>query len=268
MTLAEERAWLYENMPDRKQAALLDAYVVSKDSDTDAKVEGTIVYVRSVGKDGKPTVNKKGEESQWRVASDYSSDTWYKLSQMGTSTDTRYQQAVTISKNGGDAKKVLNYYEYVQGYTDKGEDAPAVEERRDWIYNCGGSATERATMDAILTRTSDEVKTKGAIVYTRTKQKDGTWGDWKVVADYSSADWYALSKTSYYDEAQKAYQSMGIPPATSKKFFETFSTLNAKNEKGETVNGLKSKRTWELLNSLSLTKAQKQFLYDLCYKKK
>lgn len=241
-TMDDKRSWIRENITDTKQAALLDGYIVSKSSSNEVKVEGTIVSTR--------TQNEAGEWNDWEVKADYTNDTWYALSQRSSEA---YEKALSISKANGDAEKVLEYYEYLDS-----QDKVSAEEKRDWIYSCGGTAEERATMDAILTRSGDEVTTKGAIVYSKGK----------VVADYSSEIWYEISKTSYYDKAQTAYQSKGISPETSKKFFEEFSTLTAKGASGKTVNGLKKERTWKLLNRLNLTQAQKQFLYDLCKKNK
>ncbi len=262
MSMDEKRSWIHDNVTDSKQAALLDAYIVSQGNEKEAKVEGNVVWVRSIDKDGKPKVSKSGEVAQWEVATDYSEDTWYKLSQMGSDgNDNRYQNALTVAHKGGDAKKVLAYYEYCDSQTD----TPSAEEKRDWIYNCGGSAEERATMDSILTRSSDEVKTKGAIVYTRNQKDDGTWSDWEVVADYSGKDWYEVSKTGYYEKAKKAYSAVGIKPSTFSTVYEKWSTITAKDASGKTVSGLKKKRTIAYLNTTSLTSAQKQyFLTQVC----
>lgn len=257
MNTEEKRNWIYDNVENRSQAAVLDAYMVSNGNEV--KVEGNIVSA----------LFGNGE---WNVVSDYSSETWYKLSQYGNDgNDTRYQKALTVSRKGGDATKVLKYYEYC----DSQRDTPSYEERRDWIYKCGASASERAIMDAYLTRQDKdtEVMTKGGIVYTRSlgsngKPKtyaDGSKATWKVASDYTSKDWYEVSKTGYYDKARKAYESVGIRPSTFSTIYEAWSALSAKDANGRTVNGLKKRRTIEYLNTTNLTREQKQyFLTQVC----
>lgn len=257
MNTEEKRNWIYDNVENRSQAAVLDAYMVSNGNEV--KVEGNIVSA----------LFGNGE---WNVVSDYSSETWYKLSQYGNDgNDSRYQKALTVSRKGGDATKVLKYYEYC----DSQRDTPSYEERRDWIYKCGASASERAIMDAYLTRQDKdtEVMTKGGIVYTRSlgsngKPKtyaDGSKATWKVASDYTSKDWYEVSKTGYYDKARKAYESVGIRPSTFSTIYEAWSALSAKDANGRTVNGLKKRRTIEYLNTTNLTREQKQyFLTQVC----
>lgn len=269
MTATQKRDWLHENVKDTKQAALLDAYILSKNKSTNVKVEGNVVYTMSLGEDGKPSVAKDGTVAEWKVKADYTDDTWYAISQYG---DSKYQKGLTAVRKGANPKTIRKYLDDMQAYQDSHKNqSMSSEERGQWIRKNGGTPKEQAILDAYMLRkdSNTDAKVKDGIVYTLELGEDGkpkvyksgSVAEWKVKADYTSDEWYAASQTDYYNKAKTAYSACGIKPTVFVDFYTKWSDLSAKDASGKTVSGLKKKRTKELLDKMKISTEQKAYLY-------
>ena len=269
MTATQKRDWLHQNVKDTKQAALLDAYILSKNKSTNVKVEGNVVYTMSLGEDGKPSVANDGTVAEWKVKADYTDDTWYAISQHG---DSKYQKGLTAVRKGANPKTIRKYLDDMQAYQDSHKNQNmSSEERRQWIRKNGGTPKEQAILDAYMLRkdSNTDAKVKDGIVYTLELGEDGkpkvyksgSVAEWKVKADYTSDEWYAASQTDYYNKAKTAYSACGIKPTVFVDFYTKWSDLSAKDASGKTVSGLKKKRTKELLDKMKISTEQKAYLY-------
>lgn len=268
MTATQKRDWLRENVKDTKQAALLDAYILSKNKSTNVKVEGNVVYTMSLGEDGKPSVTKDGTVAEWKVKADYTDDTWYAISRHG---DSKYRKGLTAVRKGANPKTIRKYLDDMQAYQDSKNQSMSFEERGQWIRKNGGTPKEQAILDAYMLRkdSNTDAKVKDGIVYTLELGEDGkpkvyksgSVAEWKVKADYTSDEWYAVSQTDYYDKAKTAYSACGIKPTVFVDFYAKWSDLSAKDASGKTVSGLKKKRTKELLDKMKISTEQKAYLY-------
>lgn len=268
MTATQKRDWLRENVKDTKQAALLDAYILSKNKSTNVKVEGNVVYTMSLGEDGKPSVAKDGTVAEWKVKADYTDDTWYAISRHG---DSKYRKGLTAVRKGANPKTIRKYLDDMQAYQDSKNQSMSSEERRQWIRRNGGTPKEQAILDAYMLRkdSNTDAKVKDGIVYTLELGEDGkprvyksgSVAEWKVKADYTSDEWYAVSQTDHYDKAKTAYSACGIKPTVFVDFYTRWSDLSAKDASGKTVSGLKKKRTKELLDKMKISTEQKAYLY-------
>lgn len=269
MTATQKRDWLHQNVKDTKQAALLDAYILSKNKSTNVKVEGNVVYTMSLGEDGKPSVANDGTEAEWKVKADYTDDTWYAISQHG---DSKYQKGLTAVRKGANPKTIRKYLDDMQAYQDSHKNqSMSSEERGQWIRKNGGTPKEQAILDAYMLRkdSNTDAKVKDGIVYTLELGEDGkpkvyksgSVAEWKVKADYTSDEWYAASQTDYYNKAKTAYSACGIKPTVFVDFYTKWSDLSAKDASGKTVSGLKKKRTKELLDKMKISTEQKAYLY-------
>lgn len=268
MTATQKRDWLRENVKDTKQAALLDAYILSKNKSTNVKVEGNVVYTMSLGEDGKPSVTKDGTVAEWKVKADYTDDTWYAISRHG---DSKYRKGLTAVRKGANPKTIRKYLDDMQAYQDSKNQSMSSEERRQWIRRNGGTPKEQAILDAYMLRkdSNTDAKVKDGIVYTLELGEDGkprvyksgSVAEWKVKADYTSDEWYAVSQTDHYDKAKTAYSACGIKPTVFVDFYTRWSDLSAKDASGKTVSGLKKKRTKELLDKMKISTEQKAYLY-------
>lgn len=269
MTATQKRDWLHQNVKDTKQAALLDAYILSKNKSTNVKVEGNVVYTMSLGEDGKPSVANDGTVAEWKVKADYTDDTWYAISQHG---DSKYQKGLTAVRKGANPKTIRKYLDDMQAYQDSHKNQNmSSDERSQWIRKNGGTPKEQAILDAYMLRkdSNTDAKVKDGIVYTLELGEDGkpkvyksgSVAKWKVKADYTSDEWYASSQTDYYDKAKTAYSACGIKPTVFVDFYTKWSDLTAKDASGKTVSGLKKKRTKELLDKMKISTEQKAYLY-------
>lgn len=269
MTATQKRDWLHQNVKDTKQAALLDAYILSKNKSTNVKVEGNVVYTMSLGEDGKPSVANDGTVAEWKVKADYTDDTWYAISQHG---DSKYQKGLTAVRKGANPKTIRKYLDDMQAYQDSHKNqSMSSEERGQWIRKNGGTPKEQAILDAYMLRkdSNTDAKVKDGIVYTMELGEDGkpkvyksgSVAEWKVKADYTSDEWYAASQTDYYNKAKTAYSACGIKPTVFVDFYTKWSDLSAKDASGKTVSGLKKKRTKELLDKMKISTEQKAYLY-------
>ena len=268
MTATQKRDWLRENVKDTKQAALLDAYILSKNKSTNVKVEGNVVYTMSLGEDGKPSVTKDGTVAEWKVKADYTDDTWYAISRHG---DSKYRKGLTAVRKGANPKTIRKYLDDMQAYQDSKNQSMSFEERGQWIRKNGGTPKEQAILDAYMLRkdSNTDAKVKDGIVYTLELGEDGkpkvyksgSVAEWKVKADYTSDEWYAVSQTDHYDKAKTAYSACGIKPTVFVDFYTRWSDLSAKDASGKTVSGLKKKRTKELLDKMKISTEQKAYLY-------
>lgn len=269
MTATQKRDWLHQNVKDTKQAALLDAYILSKNKSTNVKVEGNVVYTMSLGEDGKPSVANDGTVAEWKVKADYTDDTWYAISQHG---DSKYQKGLTAVRKGANPKTIRKYLDDMQAYQDSHKNqSMSSEERGQWIRKNGGTPKEQAILDAYMLRkdSNTDAKVKDGIVYTLELGEDGkpkvyksgSVAEWKVKADYTSDEWYAASQTDYYNKAKTAYSACGIKPTVFVDFYTKWSDLSAKDASGKTVSGLKKKRTKELLDKMKISTEQKAYLY-------
>lgn len=268
MTATQKRDWLRENVKDTKQAALLDAYILSKNKSTNVKVEGNVVYTMSLGEDGKPSVTKDGTVAEWKVKADYTDDTWYAISRHG---DSKYRKGLTAVRKGANPKTIRKYLDDMQAYQDSKNQSMSSEERGQWIRRNGGTPKEQAILDAYMLRkdSNTDAKVKDGIVYTMELGEDGkpkvyksgSVAEWKVKADYTSDEWYAVFQTDHYDKAKIAYSACGIKPAVFVDFYTRWSDLSAKDASGKTVSGLKKKRTKELLDKMNISTEQKAYLY-------
>ncbi len=268
MTATQKRDWLRENVKDTKQAALLDAYILSKNKSTNVKVEGNVVYTMSLGEDGKPSVTKDGTVAEWKVKADYTDDTWYAISRHG---DSKYRKGLTAVRKGANPKTIRKYLDDMQAYQDSKNQSMSFEERGQWIRRNGGTPKEQAILDAYMLRkdSNTDAKVKDGIVYTMELGEDGkpkvyksgSVAEWKVKADYTSDEWYAVSQTDHYDKAKTAYSACGIKPTVFVDFYTRWSDLSAKDASGKTVSGLKKKRTKELLDKMKISTEQKAYLY-------
>lgn len=268
MTATQKRDWLRENVKDTKQAALLDAYILSKNKSTNVKVEGNVVYTMSLGEDGKPSVTKDGTVAEWKVKADYTDDTWYAISRHG---DSKYRKGLTAVRKGANPKTIRKYLDDMQAYQDSKNQSMSSEERGQWIRKNGGTPKEQAILDAYMLRkdSNTDAKVKDGIVYTLELGEDGkpkvyksgSVAEWKVKADYTSDEWYAASQTDYYNKAKTAYSACGIKPTVFVDFYTKWSDLSAKDASGKTVSGLKKKRTKELLDKMKISTEQKAYLY-------
>lgn len=268
MTATQKRDWLRENVKDTKQAALLDAYILSKNKSTNVKVEGNVVYTMSLGEDGKPSVTKDGTVAEWKVKADYTDDTWYAISRHG---DSKYRKGLTAVRKGANPKTIRKYLDDMQAYQDSKNQSMSFEERGQWIRRNGGTPKEQAILDAYMLRkdSNTDAKVKYGIVYTLELGEDGkpkvyksgSVAEWKVKADYTSDEWYAASQTDYYNKAKTAYSACGIKPTVFVDFYTKWSDLSAKDASGKTVSGLKKKRTKELLDKMKISTEQKAYLY-------
>lgn len=268
MTATQKRDWLRENVKDTKQAALLDAYILSKNKSTNVKVEGNVVYTMSLGEDGKPSVTKDGTVAEWKVKADYTDDTWYAISRHG---DSKYRKGLTAVRKGVNPKTIRKYLDDMQAYQDSKNQSMSFEERGQWIRKNGGTPKEQAILDAYMLRkdSNTDAKVKDGIVYTLELGEDGkpkvyksgSVAEWKVKADYTSDEWYAVSQTDHYDKAKTAYSACGIKPTVFVDFYTRWSDLSAKDASGKTVSGLKKKRTKELLDKMKISTEQKAYLY-------
>ena len=269
MTATQKRDWLHQNVKDTKQAALLDAYILSKNKSTNVKVEGNVVYTMSLGDDGKPSVANDGTVAEWKVKADYTDDTWYAISQHG---DSKYQKGLTAVRKGANPKTIRKYLDDMQAYQDSHKNqSMSSEERGQWIRKNGGTPQEQAILDAYMLRkdSNTDAKVKDGIVYTLELGEDGkpkvyksgSVAEWKVKADYTSDEWYAASQTDYYDKTKTAYSACGIKPTVFVDFYTKWSDLSAKDASGKTVSGLKKKRTKELLDKMKISTEQKAYLY-------
>lgn len=268
MTATQKRDWLRENVKDTKQAALLDAYILSKNKSTNVKVEGNVVYTMSLGEDGKPSVTKDGTVAEWKVKADYTDDTWYAISRHG---DSKYRKGLTAVRKGANPKTIRKYLDDMQAYQDSKNQSMSFEERGQWIRKNGGTPKEQAILDAYMLRkdSNTDAKVKDGIVYTLELGEDGkpkvyksgSVAEWKVKADYTSDEWYAVSQTDHYDKAKTAYSACGIKPTVFVDFYAKWSDLSAKDASGKTVSGLKKKRTKELLDKMKISTEQKAYLY-------
>lgn len=269
MTATQKRDWLHQNMKDTKQAALLDAYILSKNKSTNVKVEGNVVYTMSLGEDGKPSVANDGTVAEWKVKADYTDDTWYAISQHG---DSKYQKGLTAVRKGANPKTIRKYLDDMQAYQDSHKNqSMSSEERGQWIRKNGGTPKEQSILDAYMLRkdSNTDAKVKDGIVYTLELGEDGkpkvyksgSVAEWKVKADYTSDEWYAASQTDYYNKAKTAYSACGIKPTVFVDFYTKWSDLSAKDASGKTVSGLKKKRTKELLDKMKISTEQKAYLY-------
>lgn len=268
MTATQKRDWLRENVKDTKQAALLDAYILSKNKSTNVKVEGNVVYTMSLGEDGKPSVTKDGTVAEWKVKADYTDDTWYAISRHG---DSKYRKGLTAVRKGANPKTIRKYLDDMQAYQDSKNQSMSFEERGQWIRKNGGTPKEQAILDAYMLRkdSNTDAKVKDGIVYTLELGEDGkpkvyksgSVAEWKVKADYTSDEWYAVSQTDHYDKAKTAYSACGIKPTVFVDFYAKWSDLSAKDAFGKTVSGLKKKRTKELLDKMKISTEQKAYLY-------
>lgn len=268
MTATQKRDWLRENVKDTKQAALLDAYILSKNKSTNVKVEGNVVYTMSLGEDGKPSVTKDGTVAEWKVKADYTDDTWYAISRHG---DSKYRKGLTAVRKGANPKTIRKYLDDMQAYQDSKNQSMSFEERGQWIRRNGGTPKEQAILDAYMLRkdSNTDAKVKDGIVYTLELGEDGkpkvyksgSVAEWKVKADYTSDEWYAVSQTDHYDKAKTAYSACGIKPTVFVDFYAKWSDLSAKDASGKTVSGLKKKRTKEMLDKMKISTEQKAYLY-------
>lgn len=268
MTATQKRDWLRKNVKDTKQAALLDAYILSKNKSTNVKVEGNVVYTMSLGEDGKPSVTKDGTVAEWKVKADYTDDTWYAISRHG---DSKYRKGLTAVRKGANPKTIRKYLDDMQAYQDSKNQSMSFEERGQWIRKNGGTPKEQAILDAYMLRkdSNTDAKVKDGIVYTLELGEDGkpkvyksgSVAEWKVKADYTSDEWYAVSQTDHYDKAKTAYSACGIKPTVFVDFYAKWSDLSAKDASGKTVSGLKKKRTKELLDKMKISTEQKAYLY-------
>lgn len=268
MTATQKRDWLRENVKDTKQAALLDAYILSKNKSTNVKVEGNVVYTMSLGEDGKPSVTKDGTVAEWKVKADYTDDTWYAISRHG---DSKYRKGLTAVRKGANPKTIRKYLDDMQAYQDSKNQSMSFEERGQWIRRNGGTPKEQSILDAYMLRkdSNTDAKVKDGIVYTLELGEDGkprvyksgSVAEWKVKADYTSDEWYAVSQTDHYDKAKTAYSACGIKPTVFVDFYAKWCDLSAKDASGKTVSGLKKKRTKELLDKMKISTEQKAYLY-------
>jgi len=121
---------------------------------------------------------------------------------------------------------------------------------------------QKAQLDALMIPSSDaEVKAEGAVVYQKNSD-----GEWKVKADYTSPAWFKISTlgSSQYQEA-KGGEKNGLRPETYLTIYNNWKTIDAKDENGDTVRGLKKKRAKEYLDSLSLPASVYDYIWTVVF---
>ena len=154
---------------------------------------------------------------------DYSDPEMFDLSMKGKSV---YDKAVKAKASGIPVKSYTSLYDKKNAYS--GEDK--ADYMRGEIMKMNLSAKQKELLDDLL------VSDKGRN------------------PDYSSPAWFEISMlgSSQYKDA-KGGEKIGLKPETYLDVYKKWQTIDAKNKKGKTVNGLKKKRAKQYLDSLTIT---------------
>lgn len=175
---------------------------------------------------------------------DYTSPEWFALS----SDKDRYEKAKCAVSDGIPVEAYYKYYTLKSDlYNEKqSDDGPSDKEmwRRDLLKDRSLTVKQKQALEEHL--------------YSN--------GGKYACADYTSTAWFELSVLPgcAYEDAEQAFGSVGIQANTYYEFLIKYRGLDAKNDNGESVSGLKKQRTKELLDSLNLTDAQWKYLWTQC----
>lgn len=84
--------------------------------------------------------------------------------------------------------------------------------------------------------------------------------------DYSSPAWFEISMLGggQYQEAKEGAK-IGLKPETYLTIYNKWKTLDAKDENGKTVNGLKKKRAKEYMDSLSISAPEYDYVWTVVF---
>jgi len=158
-----------------------------------------------------------------KYAADYSDPELYDLS---VTNRTVYEKAKEAKAQGIPVQNYVGLYEKKQEYS--GENR--ADYMRQEIMDSNLSTKQKELLDDLL------VSDKGQN------------------PDYSSPAWFEISMMGrgQYEEAKKGTE-VGMTPETYLQVYKKWKTLDAKDENGKTVNGLKKKRAKEYMDSLNVS---------------
>ena len=170
-----------------------------------------------------------------KYAADYSDPDLYELS---TTNRTLYDKAKAAKSQGIPVKQYVSLNEKKNAYT--GEDKADYLRRE--VMNTNLTAKQKEALDDILISDKDRY------------------------IDYSSKAWFEISMLGkgQYTEAKEGTK-VGLKPETYLTVYKKWKTLDAKDENGNTRNGLKKKRAKEYLDSLSLSGPEYSYIWTAVF---
>ena len=169
------------------------------------------------------------------IKGDYSDPALYKVA---ASYPNMYDKAAKAKSQGVSPDTFLSLYDKKENYV--GDDRS--DYVRQEIMNSNLTPKQKELMDDLI------VSDKG------------------TNPDYSSQGWFKVSMLgeNKYKEAKMGAQ-VGLKPETYYKVYTKWKTLDAKDENGKTVNGLKKKRAKEYLDSLTLSGPEYSFIWTVMF---
>jgi hypothetical protein len=184
------------------------------------------------------TAQKEALDKQYcgnKYTADYSDPDLYELS---TTNRTLYDKAKAAKKNGIPVKQYVSLNEKKNAYT--GEDKADYLRRE--VMNTNLTVKQKEALDDILISDKDRF------------------------IDYSSKAWFEISMlgNGQYTEAKEGTK-VGLQPETYLKVYTKWKTLDAKDDKGRTVSGLKKKRAKQYLDSLGLPVTQYDYIWTAVF---
>ena len=170
-----------------------------------------------------------------KYAADYSDPDLYEISITNRST---YEKAKQAKAQGIPVKEYVGLLDKKNDYS--GEDKADYMRRE--IMNGNLTEKQKELLDDLL------VSDKGRN------------------PDYSSPAWFEISMLGggQYNEAKEGAK-IGLKPETYLTVYGKWKTLDAKDENGKTVNGLKKKRAKEYLDSLTITAPEYDYIWTVIF---
>lgn len=187
-----------------------------------------------------------------KYAADYTDRDLYELS-LDTSNRKRYEKGVEAKQMGMPVTEYVKIMEKQDELKERNKklkesDKDTVNVKatlREEILNSNMTAKQKQQMDDLLF--DDEIDPD----YEHGKE----WFDVSLVYDQYHKD------VDHVAQAKEG-QTVGLSPEQYVEIYNKFLSLNAKDENGKTVNGLKKKRATEYLDSLGLPKEAEDFVWQ------
>lgn len=190
-----------------------------------------------------------------KYAADYTDKDLFELSQGARS---RYEKGVEAKKLGMPIDEYVKIMEKKEELTEKNKQLK--EEGKPTVYINGAIR--------------EEILNSGMTLEQKQKMDDLLIND-KVDPDYSGDKTMfeiSMIKEPYHEDtdhaaqAKEAQSKYGMKPELYLQIYSKWATLNAKDENGKTVKGLKKKRAKEYLESLNLPKDQYDYVWhNICH---
>lgn len=216
------------------------AVLVSSMWDQAKKADDSKAEFRNMLRDNKnlTVAQKEALDLQYcgnKYAADYSDPELYELS---ITNRTTYEKAKQAKANGIPVKNYVSLLDKKNDYS--GEDKADYMRRE--IMSSSLTAQQKELLDDLLV--SDQGRNP----------------------DYSSQAWFDISMLGggQYQEAKEG-EKVGLKPETYLTIYNKWKTLDAKNENGKTVNGLKKKRAKEYLDSLTISAPVYDYIWTVIF---